>query len=65
MPKEPTNHRKPVTKSIINQVRQLAKQNVPASVIAKKLGRTEPSIYGIARYNDISLVSNSTEKRKR
>lgn len=55
MAKKPTNHGKPVTRAVVKQVRQLAKQNTPTRVIGIKTGRTESSVYGIASKNGISL----------
>lgn len=55
MAKKPKNHGKPVTRAVVKQVRQLAKQNTPTRVIGIKTGRTEASVYGIASKNGISL----------
>jgi hypothetical protein len=55
MAKAPTNHGKPITTSVINQVKDLAAHNTPTRVIGLKIGRTESSVYGIASNNDISL----------
>lgn len=53
--KKPVNHGKPVTKTVVNQVKELAKQNTPTRVIGLKVGRTENSVRGIAAENNISL----------
>jgi hypothetical protein len=55
MSKMPVNHGKPITKGVINQVKDLAIHNTPTRVIGLKIGRTEDSVYGIATKNNISL----------
>lgn len=55
MAKTPSNHGKPITKEVVKQVKELAKQNTPTRVIGLKTGRTEDSVRGIASKNDISL----------
>lgn len=51
----PVNHGKPITKKLINEVKDLAKKNTPTRVIGIKTGRTENSIRSIASENSISL----------
>ena len=46
---------KPITSSVVQQVRQLARDNTPTRVIGLKTGRTENSVRKIASDNNISL----------
>lgn len=55
MAKTPSNHGKPVTTTVVKQVKELAKGNTPTRVIGLKVGRTESSVRGIAADNGISL----------
>jgi len=55
MSKSTRNSGKPITKSDIAQVRELAKGNTPTRVIGFKIGRTPNSVYKIASDNNISL----------
>lgn len=55
MTKTPPNHRKPVTPTVVAQVRQLAAGNTPTRVIGIKTGRTEAAVRAIAADNNISL----------
>ena len=55
MGKTPSNHGKPITPAVVQQVKDLAAHNTPTRVIGLKIGRTESSVYSIASNNDISL----------
>lgn len=55
MAKYTRNTGKPITPSVIQQVRQLARENTPTRVIGLKAGRTEKSVRKIASDNNISL----------
>jgi tartrate dehydratase alpha subunit/fumarate hydratase class I-like protein len=55
MAKIPSNHKKPITKDVIKEVKELAKENTPTRVIGIKIGRTEDSVRSIASENGISL----------
>lgn len=55
MAKTPSNHRQPVTPSVVSQVRSLAAGNTPTRVIGIKTGRTEAAVRAIAADNHISL----------
>lgn len=55
MAKKPENHRKPVTRDVVAEVRKLAAENTPTRVIGLKIKRTEASVRAIASDNDISL----------
>ena len=55
MAKYTRNTGKPITSSVIQQVRQLARENTPTRVIGLKAGRTENSVRKIASDNNISL----------
>lgn len=65
--KKPVNHGMPITKAVVTEVKQLAKQNTPTRVIGLKVGRTENSVRGIAAENDISLkpTNQSPYNRKK
>jgi len=60
------NSGKPITPAVVQQVRDLAKQNTPTRVIGGLIGRTEDSVRNIASKNDISLkpTNQSPNKRK-
>jgi hypothetical protein len=55
MAKYTRNSGKPITQSVVRQIRQLAGQNTPTRVIGLKTGRTENSVRQIASENNISL----------
>lgn len=55
MAKTPPNNGKPITKQVVQQVKELAKHNTPTPLIAYKTGRTEAAVRNIASDNDISL----------
>lgn len=55
MTKKPANHGKPITPQVVQQIKQLAKENTPTRVIGLKTGRTENSVRGIAAEHNISL----------
>ncbi len=55
MAETPKNHGKPITSSVVNEVRELAAKNTPIKLIAIKIGRTAASVYGIASVNGIFL----------
>lgn len=56
MAKTPANHGKPITPTVVTQVRQLAAGNTPTRVIGIKVQRTEASVRNIASQNNISLM---------
>jgi hypothetical protein len=49
------NSGKPVTPAVVNQVKELAKDNTPTRVIGGIIGRTEGAVRNIASDNNISL----------
>lgn len=55
MAKTPKNHSKDWTKSDVQQLRQLARENTPTRVIGLKTGRTENSVRSKASDENISL----------
>jgi hypothetical protein len=58
--------RKPWSLEEVSQLRKLVRQNTPAHIIARKLGRTIDSVYVKASREGISLrlmPSNSERKR--
>jgi hypothetical protein len=55
MAKKPANHREPITRAIVREVRQLAAANTPTRVIGIKMQRTEAAVRAIAADNNISL----------
>lgn len=55
MAKTPTNHGKNWTDEEIKKLQDLANGNTPTGLIGLKLGRTEDSVRGKARKEDISL----------
>jgi len=55
MAKYTRNTGKPITRSVVQQVRELARENTPTRVIGLKTGRTENSVRRIASENGISL----------
>jgi hypothetical protein len=55
MAKSTRNSGKPITTAVVQQVRQLARENTPARVIGLKVGRSENSVRSIASQNNISL----------
>lgn len=59
MAKTPSNHRQPVTRAVVQQVRQLARENTPTRVIGIKTGRTPAAVYQIASQNEVSLRPNN------
>jgi len=63
MSKSTRNSGKPITKSDIAQVKELAKGNTPTRVIGLKIGRTPNSVYKIASDNDISLEPHNRSPR--
>jgi len=67
MGKLPANHGKPITSSVVKQVKDLAAQNTPTRVIGLKTGRTESSVQSIASNNNISLkpTNQSPYNRKK
>lgn len=62
-----TNSGKAVTRAVVRQVRELAKENTPTRVIGGKIGRTENAVRNIASHNGISLkpANQSPNKGKR
>jgi hypothetical protein len=65
--KSTRNSGKPITKTVIQEVKNLAKQNTPTRVIGLKIGRTENSVRSIASNNNISLkpTNQSPYNRKK
>jgi hypothetical protein len=65
--KSTRNSGKPITQTIIKQVKELAKQNTPTRVIGLKIGRTENAVRNIASENKISLkpTNQSPYNRKK
>jgi hypothetical protein len=55
MAKYTRNTGKAITSSVVQQVRELARENTPTRVIGLKTGRTENSVRKIASDNNISL----------
>ena len=55
MSKKPSNHGKPITPAVVQQVRREAAGNTPTRVIGLHVGRTEASVRAIAQENNISL----------
>jgi hypothetical protein len=51
--------RKPSSLEEVSQLRKLVRQNTPAHIIARKLGRTIDSVYVKASREGISLKANS------
>lgn len=55
MAKTAANHGKPITATVVNELKQLQKSNTPTPLIAYKMGRSEASVRKIAGDNNISL----------
>lgn len=55
MAKPPPNHREPVPRADVTQLRQLARENTPTRVMGLKMGRTEGAVRQIAHENGVSL----------
>jgi len=55
MPKAPSNHGKDWTAGEIKKLRQLARQNIPTRVAAKKLGRTLAAVAQKASVEGVSM----------
>jgi hypothetical protein len=55
MSKTPKNHNKTWTKTEVNELQKLAKQNTPTRVIGLKMGRTEEAVQSKASSEGISL----------
>ncbi|MBL7703836.1 MAG: hypothetical protein JNM14_16420 [Ferruginibacter sp.] len=55
MAKTPSNHGKPITTQVVQQIKNLAAHNTPTGLIAYKTQRTENSVRAIASDNNISL----------
>lgn len=49
------NSGKPITRQVVQEIREQARENTPTRVITFKTGRTPNSIYKIAARNGISL----------
>ena len=58
------NSGKPITPAVVEQVRDLAKDNTPTRVIGGIIGRTEFSVRGIASDNNISLKPTNQSPNK-
>lgn len=58
------NSGKPITPAVIQQVRDLAKDNTPTRVVGGIIGRTEASVRGIASDNGISLKPTNQSPNK-
>lgn len=67
MAKQPSNHRTPWTRSHVQELRQLARENTPTRVIGLKMGRTEDAVRQAASEHDISLkpVNQSPYNRQK
>ena len=55
MAKEPKNHGKAWSKSDVQQLKQLAKENTPTRVMGLKLGRTPDAVAAKASEKGVSL----------
>ena len=58
------NSGKPVTRAVVQQVKELAKENTPTRVIGGKIGRTEGAVRNIASDNNISLKPTNQSPNK-
>jgi len=61
------NSGKPITSSVVQDVRKMAKENTPTRVIGGKIGRTEAAVRNIASDHNISLkpTNQSPYNRKK
>lgn len=55
MANEPKNHGKPWSNSDVQQLKQLAKANMPTRVLSLKLGRTPDAVQQKASAEQVSL----------
>lgn len=58
------NSGKPVTPAVVQEVKQLAKENTPTRVIAGLTGRTPAAVRNIASDNNISLKPTNQSPNK-
>jgi hypothetical protein len=67
MAKTPTNHGKSWSKTDVQSLRQLARENTPTRVIGLKLGRTPDAVQAKASDENVSLkpTNQSPYNRKK